>query len=566
MLSLLEIKNVALIDSAKIEFSNGLNVLSGETGSGKSVIIESLNFVLGAKADKTLIKNGETECFVRAVFENLNPDVVGNVLSELEIDFEDSIIITRRYTIDGKNTVKINGITVTVSMLKKLTAVLVDVHGQSEHFYLLKESNQLALIDKIGKDDILAVKDEVKEKYTKYKQIKDEIASLGGSEKDRETRLDIINYQIKEIDDLDLKDGEEEELISIKQRLNNLEKIQIALSSVKSALSDDGAVTDIIYNAQKTLSSICSIDEKYDQVYSRLDSVSSDIDDIASSVSNMLDELSDVEYDINYIEDRLDRIKVLKRKYGNSYQEINDFYNSLIEEKTKLENFNDLYEELLVKFNDCQNGLYMSYKQLSDIRRVVASSLAKNVITELNELGITKGKFNIEFNAFPEPNDCSFNSANGVDEVCFMFSANMGQPLKPLSSVISGGEMSRFMLAIKSQTAKHNELSTFIFDEIDAGISGNIAKVVATKFIKISKDVQVIAITHLPQISVMADNNILISKVEDDVSTKTLVKNLSKEDKINEIIRLVGGDVYSKSAMLHARELIDEANKIKKSI
>ena len=566
MLSLLEIKNIALIDHAKIEFTSGLNVLSGETGAGKSVIIESLNFVLGAKAEKSLIKSGESECFVRAEFENVTSDKINEILSEFEIEIEDTLILTRKLTIDGKGTVKINGVTVTVSMLKKLTALLVDVHGQSEHFYLLKESNQLSLIDSLGGESLKAVKKEVEEYYNEYSKIKKEIDSLGGSEKDRETRLDIINYQINEIESVDLKEGEEEELLALKQRLNNVEKITTALSIAKNMIDSEGGLSDVLYNAIKSVSSVSNLDERYSNLADRLDGISSDLDDVAGTLSDYVEELIDNDLDVDYIEDRLDKIKSLKRKYGYSYQEINEFLDQIVKEKDVLTNFSEIYSGLLLKEGEVKSKFYKSCQNLSKVRKDTSNVLAKNIIEELKELGITKGQFYVDFNEEISLEEFKGNSANGIDRVSFMFSANLGQQVKPLSQVISGGEMSRFMLAVKSQTSSSNELSTFIFDEIDAGISGIIAKVVGKKFAKIAKSVQVIAITHLPQISVMADRNILIFKTEDEKTTSTNVQVLSSEDKINEIIRLIGGDKDSSAAKIHALELINEAEEFKKTI
>ena len=566
MLSLLEIKNVALIDHAKIDFCSGLNVLSGETGSGKSVIIESLNFVLGAKAEKSLIKYGESECFVRAEFCDLKNPLIDELLGEFEIEPEDTLIITRKLNDQGKSTVKINGVSVTVSMLKRLTAYLVDVHGQSEHFYLLKESNQLALIDKLGKDDIAIIKNKVKDRYTEFKLVKDEIDKLGGSEKDRETRLDIINYQINEIESIDLKDGEEEELISLKQRLNNIEKIQSAFAVVKNSIDDEGGISDILYNAIRSSLSVSGLDDKYSEVSDKLSEISANLDDISSTVGDFIEELNDTDLDVNYIEDRLDKIKILKRKYGSNYQEICEFLEEITKERDVLLNFNDNYKALLDKEQVIKDNLYDACYELSIARRGVCNSLAGNIVNELKELGITKGKFEVKFNDIPEKTQFNGATSNGFDQIEFLFSANPGQPLKPLSQVISGGEMSRFMLAVKSQTSITNDISTFIFDEIDAGISGGVAKVVAKKFAKIASGVQVIAITHLPQISVMADRNVLIFKTESLDSTLTNVKILSSEERTDEIIRLIGGEKDSQTAKLHAHELIDEANTFKNSL
>ncbi len=566
MLKTLTIKNIALIDSVQIDFTNGLNVLSGETGAGKSVIIESLNFVLGAKSDKSYIRSGENECFAKAEFDISENSAVKSVLNEFDIEFDDSLILSRKLTVDGKNTVKINGESATVGMLKRLTTHLVDVHGQSEHFYLLKSSNQLSLLDKFCGDEVFALKKDIETKYTQYKCICSSLDDLGGDESQRLVRLDILNYQINEIERCDLKDGEEDELKEIKEKLLHQEKILNALSVIKGVIKDEGGVSDVFGNAARAISSIANIDATYQALNERIDAVYAELDDIGDTASDMLNDLDFGQYDADSIEDRLETIKSLKKKYGNGYSEIQNFLKNAVEEKEKLENFNETAQKLLDDKKRLENVLYIDYCTLSNLRRNGAQKFTTNVLNELCELGMNKATFSVEFNDIVSQEECEFNSSNGFDKTEFMFSANLGEPLKSLSSVISGGEMSRFMLAIKAQTAKYNDISTFIFDEIDAGISGAVAKVVGEKFVKIAKDVQIIAISHLPQISVMADNNLLIVKREDGQKTFTTVNCLSAEQKINEIIRLVGGDINSESAKNHAVELIDSANKFKKSI
>ena len=565
MLQKLTIQNVALIDRAEINFTDGLNVLSGETGAGKSVIIESLNFVLGAKADKTLIRSGESECFVKAEFYVTNNNV-NLVLDELDVEKDENIIITRKLNIDGKSIVKVNGNTVTLSMLKKLTALLVDVHGQSEHFHLLKNANQLNLIDKFGGNEILKIKDKLSDNYIKYKNIIKEIQMLGGDENQRLLRLDILDYQIREIEQCDLKENEEEDLIDIKRKLQHQEKISNALNSVKTAISDEGGVNDIIGNVTRVLSGITDLGQDFSELYERINSVFSELDDISDNASNLLDSMDISEYNPDQIESRLEIIKSIKKKYGNSYNEINSFLQQAIEEKEKLENFNENADKLLQEKTQLEDIIYKDYCALHELRKKSARNFSDNVLNELQELGMSKAKFKIEFESAPQKESCNFSSANGFDNIEFCFSANLGEPLKPLSSVISGGEMSRFMLSIKAQTAKYNDISTFIFDEIDTGISGLVAKVVAEKFAKISRSVQVIAITHLPQISAMADNNLLISKIETDEKTITNVKKLSSNEKILEITRLIGGEINSETAKLHAEELIKSATNYKNNL
>ncbi len=566
MLKKLLIKNVALIDSAEIEFSGGLNVLSGETGAGKSVILESLNFVLGAKADKALIRSGENECLVKVEFDVSDNKLIKDVYSECEIDYDDYLIIQRKYNVDGKGSIKINGETANASILKKFTSILVDVHGQSEHFHLLKNSNQLQLLDKFGGEKLEEIKLKLKEEFSVLKKINQELDLLGGDENQRLIRLDILNYQIAEIDRVSLKDGEEEELSSLKEKLSHQKRISEALSGVNGCLSSEGGVCDILSNVYKLINSVGDCGKEYSEISERLCSVLSELDDISSDASNKLYELDTPEFNLNEIEDRLEGIKSLKKKYGADYNEINLFYENAKSEKEKLDNFNELAESLLIDKENAQKKVYKLYKDLSFERRKFADILSKNVLTELLELGMPKSQFVVDFNDISSFEDCKFESGGGIDKIEFMFSANLGEPLKPLSLVISGGEMSRFMLSIKAQTAKLSEVSTFIFDEIDAGISGFTAKVVAEKLAKISNKVQVVAITHLPQISAMADNNLLIEKTEDDFRTTTSVKKLNHEEKIVEITRLISGDLESVSSSTHAKELIENAIKYKKSL
>ena len=564
MLKKLQIKNIALIDCAEIDFTKGLNVLSGETGSGKSVIIESLNFVLGAKADKTLIRSGQTECFVKAEFDEVDNSNISAVLDEIDVEMDELLIITRKFTIDGKNTIKINGNSVTVGMLKKLTALLVDVHGQSEHFHLLKTTNQLNLIDAVGGDLISSVKNNIQSEYFEYRKVKNDIESLGGDEGQRLTRLDILNYQINEIDSVAMIDGEEEELLDLRKKLMNQERIMNALNSLKSAVSDEGGICDVLSPVLRLIDGVSEYSSDYSELSERLNNVFSEIDDISSVASSLLDDMDFDGVDPNQVENRLELIKSLKKKYGATFAEITAFRQSALDEKGKLEDFDRLYSDLIDKKSLLEKSLFEKYSILSDLRMETSKKFADNVIKQLQELGMPKAQFVVRMLDKPSFSDCKFDSANGFDSLEFFFSANSGEPLKPLAQVISGGEMSRFMLAIKTQTAKVNEVKTFIFDEIDAGISGNVAKVVAEKFAKIAVDTQIVAITHLPQISAMADNNLLILKTESDSSTKTEVKALTKEGKVLEIIRLVGGGKESIAAKSHAMELIENAEAYKK--
>lgn len=563
MLQKLTIRNIALIEQAEIVFTEGLNVLSGETGAGKSVILESLNFVLGAKADKTLIRTGEKECSVKAEFDISASDGLKAVCDELDIEAEDLLIVSRKFNSEGKSSIKVNGSALAVGMLKKLTSKLVDVHGQSEHFYLLNTANQLDLIDRIGGENISRIKSELKSEYSEYKNVVSKLDELGGDDSKRMIKLDILAYQIKEIEDANIKEGEEEELIGIRQKISNQEKICSALNSIVSAIDEDGGVNDVLSNITRLSSGLVSFGKDFSDLTERFDGVISEIDDIKNNAVSLLDGFDTDGYNADYIEDRLDLIKKLKRKYGNTVSDVFEFLNKAVAEKETLENYNDLAEKLQSEKTAKQRIIYDLYTKLSKERRAVSDTFAKNVLSELSELGITKGDFYVSFKNMPEFEDCIFDSSNGCDNIEFMFSANPGEPAKPLSGVISGGEMSRFMLSIKAQTARYNDISTFVFDEIDAGISGMTAKVVAEKFAKISLDTQLIAVSHLPQISAMADNNLLIVKSETENKTVTTVKTLDYEEKISEICRLAGGDIDSESAKRHSTELIGKAEEYK---
>lgn len=566
MLSKLIIKNIALIDSAEIDFTKGLNVLSGETGAGKSVIIESLNFVLGAKADKTLIRSGETECLVSAFFCVENSEKIYSLYNELDIEPESELLITRKLSLEGKNSIKLNGTTVTAGMLKKFTSALVDVHGQSEHFELLSNSKQLDLIDKFGGEKVENIKKGLKEEFDKYKKIKSQLDELGGDENQRLIRLDVLSYQINEIEQADLKDGEEEELLSVRKKLLSQEKIVGALKSVKESITAEGGTDDILSNASHILYQITQLGEEYAELYSRLESVYSELSDIGDSASSLIDGLDFSDYNPDFIEARLDVIKRIKKKYGGDFSQITEFLNSAKLEKQKLENYNEIAGDLLIQKKATEDSIYHLYLKLSAERKKVSGVFAKQVIFELNELGMKDSIFSVQFNQQPSKEDCRFVSANGFDQIEFLFSANNGEPVKPLSAIISGGEMSRFMLAIKGQTTKFSNLSTFLFDEIDTGISGNIAKVVAEKFAKISAHTQIIAITHLPQISAMADNNLLIEKTKENGRNHTKVYTLKGFDKVKEICRLTGGNYLDDISVKHAENIISQAENFKKSI
>ncbi len=565
MLSKLLIKNVALIERAEIEFGRGLNVLSGETGAGKSVILDSVNFVLGAKADRSMIRYGETECLVKAEFFVPETSRAVQALRELDVETDGEIIISRKFSENGKNAIKINGNTVTATMLRSVTDSLMDVHGQSEHFFLLKESNQLKTLDEVVQEKLAPLKENLAKGLAQRREIAEKIAFLGGDEKERGRRLDILRFQIDEIQAADLKEGEEEALLSKRNKMMHLEKILFALQETISALRGEGGVLDGLRIAHRSIGSVSRLDESYEEISSRLEEIVSETEDVGETLSDMGEELYYDENEAAEIENRLDVIRTLKRKYGANKAEIDEYLEKISAEYELLSDCEGQYSSLMGKKEKNEKEIFAICQKITQVRKDGAEGFCSRVIDELKSLNIPNAQFLIDFKEYSQ-SDVGRASGNGLDEICFLFSANAGEPVKPLGKIISGGEMSRFMLAIKTQLSSVNEISTYIFDEIDAGISGKTAKVVGEKLARIAKGTQVIAVSHLAQIAVMSDQEFLIEKQELDGKTLTNVTVLDSAAKVKEIVRLLGGEEGEEFATKHAQELLKQAEIYKDSL
>ena len=557
MIKTLKIKNVALIKEAEISFGEKLNVLSGETGAGKSVVMECVNFALGQKADKGMICRGENSCSVSCEFDISNNEKVKALLKEMELD-ADTLVIRRTLSVDGKGGIRLNGEPVTAQTLRKITSLVVDVHGQSDHFLLLKESNQLSFLDELGGNDVKTAKTEIKDVLGEIEQVKEKLASIGGTPEERAKNLDYIGYCINEIETVGFKKGEDEELIEKKKRLLNKEKISNLLLWSASDLINEGGVTEKLASAIKAVTSLEELCSGFEGLSDRLNFCLDEVTDVGEVLNDAYDG-SDDEASLDIIEERVDEINLLKKKYGATYDDVMAKLERL---KTDYDNISDsdALGEKLQKQTELLNAkLLVSCEKLTAIRKKTFNALKEKLTEKLCELGMPHAKFDAEFNE-KKP------AADGKDEVVFLFTANKGEELKPLSKVISGGELSRLMLALKAVTAREKGDGTFIFDEIDAGISGAAARVVAENFALISRKRQIIAISHLPQVVAMADTSILIKKVEDDSGTHTFVKELSEGEKISEVVRLIGGDKDSESASVHAKELVSRSDSFKKSI
>lgn len=554
MLERLVIKNIALIDSADIAFGAGLNILSGETGSGKSVILDSLNFVLGSKADKNMIRYGETEAYVRGEFTVAPQSAAVKALEELDIESDGEIIITRKYSADGKGNIKINGNTVTAGMLKTVSQHLVDVYGQSEHFALLSEANQLSVIDGLCGERAADIKNALSILISEKRECLRRLKQLGGDSAERARRLDLLSCQLKEIDAAELRDGEEEELIAKRRIIENTEKIASAVSGSLGAINGDGGVSDGISAARRLMANVSEYGDDYSSASDRLDAVLAELQDIADMLSDMADGLEFDEADARRVEDRLDLIRNLKKKYGATVEEILAFRAKAGEEYDLLSDSEAVAEKLTKRLEELDESIFGECVKLTELRKNSAESFCRDVESELKSLNISGARFEVRFDEY-DKSSANLTSVNGSDKVKFMFSANKGEPLKPLNKVISGGELSRFMLAIKTCLKDLNGISTYIFDEIDAGISGITARSVAEKFTDIAKNTQIIAVSHLPQICAAGDKNFLISKAEQNGGTVTSVREIVGDAKIAEIIRLTGGG-ETEAARQHAAELI----------
>ncbi len=562
MLCQLSIENIALIDKLNLELKNGLNILSGETGAGKSIIIDSLNFVLGERADKSLIRFGTDKATVEAVFEDYLTPSVQTYLDDLGIDVEDVLILRRRMTLDGKNECRINGRISTLSSLKGLTELLVDIHGQHEHQSLLKSANHIVLLDKLGEKQIATLKEEVATDYKNYTSLKKEFSRFGNAD-ERERKLDILTFQIDEIEKADVKEGEEDELLAARKRIRNMEKIMSALEGAKNLLDgyDAQSVSASIKNASSLLNSISSYDEGIVPIADRLDSCKAEITDISETLSDMLQKLDFDSRSAEKIEERLEVVRTILRKYGGNFESLQKFYDEAVKEADVLSHAQERVEVLEKEIKKASEKLLESAKKLSKQRGIVAEKFENDITKELCDLGMGGSTFKVDFQFASDVDDIS---ANGMDSVEFLISPNVGEPLKPLAKIISGGEMSRFMLAFKNILAGVDDIGTMVFDEIDTGISGNISQVVSEKMCNISRARQVIAVTHMPSLASMADNHYLISKSTENGKTYTHIDLL--DDDTNEVARLIGGNDYSIYAVPHAKEMKANAQRYKASL
>ena len=526
MISTLHIKNIGIIDDLVVDLNEGLNVLTGETGAGKTLIIDSIEIICGGRFSKEMIRKGETNSYIElCMFEPEN-----------EHSMDGNIIISREISTNGKNMCKINGRMVTVAELKEFMSNFIEIHGQNKNQELLNNKTHLSCLDGFIGDELKNIKEEYQTKYERYNEIKKELKQNYGDDKEKERKLDLLKYQIEEIETASLKKDEEQELEEKRNLMLNAEKITQNLNQADAVLSEQGI--DAISLAIKSLEKIENIDEKYEKISSNLKSLYYELQEVSRDLSSYNDEIYFDEEERNETEERLDLIHSLKRKYGNTIEEILQYKEEIEQEVAHIENldeYNNKLKQEQVKLKEEMNKLAL---KIHKIREEKANILSQNINKELKDLEMKNAKINVHVNYLEK----EFYKT-GKDEVEFYISTNVGEDEKELAKIASGGEISRIMLAIKKVLAQSDKMPVLIFDEIDTGISGNAANMVAKKLSEISKNHQILCISHMPSVAAMADYNYFISKKVVEERTNTSVKLLNEEEIIREIARISSGKI-----------------------
>ncbi|MDD3570753.1 MAG: DNA repair protein RecN [Lachnospiraceae bacterium] len=564
MLLGLHIKNVALIEEAEIEFGKGLNILSGETGAGKSMIIDSINFVLGERTSKDFVRRGQAKAQVEAEFEIKDKNTLTSI-EEIGIEADDNIVIIQRtMTADGKSTNRVNGTSVTVGMLKQISEGLIDVHGQHEHQSLLNASRHMDILDKFCGEEIEQCKADLGVRIREYKSVLAQIKALDGDEDERQKKIEALEFKISDIEDAALKKDEEESLLERKMYLNNIEKIKKYTHSAMELLylgsDEEMSAADKIAQATEEVGNLKNIDQECQQIYDELSDVATSLEEVIRKFKKYCDEIYGDPEELNSIEERLDLIYRLKKKYGSTVEDILAFKQKAQDELDFISHSEEELKKLSIKKADIFSIIKADCKKMTDLRIKTAQKLEKDIEKQLKELEMRNASFKIVV----KQKD-TFNT-KGCDSVEFMICANLGEELKPLAKIASGGEMSRVMLAMKTVIADAETIETFIFDEIDTGVSGKTASRVGEKMATIGKRRQILCITHLPQIAAMADSHFLIEKSIMGEKTVTQVTALDYSGAVDELSRLMGGGEAGNLVKKAAEEMKNHADEYKRKM
>ena len=561
MLVVLNIKNFALIQELSVEFGAGFNILSGETGAGKSILIDTIDYVLGGKFSKDLIRYGEDKTYVEAIFDIEN-DEIYTLLNDLNIEADELLVVSRETTISGKGIIKVNGKTIVLSQLKKIREKLLDIHGQHQNQSLLSKGTHILYLDEYNSENISPLLEQFEIFKNRYSEIEDKINELKGNE-DREKLLDYIKFQIEDIEKAKLKPGEEEDLREQYNILANAEKISSSLINSYNYLNNNPQGNSVLELLSKVISELSHSEMHLEKIKDKRVQVEEAYYLLEESTRDIRDIANEVYYDENElaaINERIYEISLYKKKYGNSIDEILQFLEKLKNQYDEFINSEEIILKLKKELSVIEKEMKDIGLKLHEFRCMSAKDLEVRIKEELSYVGLEKAIINIDVNLSEEAN------SRGYDDVQFLISANPGEPLKPLEKVLSGGELSRIMLALKCVFVDKDKIPTLIFDEIDTGISGAIGKRVGEKMYQVSIKHQVLCITHLPQIAALSDNHYFVSKKVENGKTFTQIRMLNEEDKVCEIAKMIGGDNLSDVAIDNSREMVKLADIKKKEI
>lgn len=555
MLELLHIENIAIIEAADIEFAPGFNALTGETGAGKSIVIDSLSAVLGQRTSRELIRTGAEKAFVSAAFSGTAPELTEELGIQPEAD--GTLLLQREIQTDGKNVCRVNGRPVTVGQLRALGARLLNIHGQHDGQQLLDEEQHIVYLDSFGRVESLAIT--YAEKYKNFTDIRRQIGALQMDEAEKARRVDTLQYQIEELRRAKLTPGEEEELTARRGMLRNAEKFLDAVAGADYALNGDdsgGGALSALRQAQDALSGVRHLDDAFGQLYERLGEAYSEVYDIAATVEDKRGELDVSPGELDRVESRMDLLYRLKKKYGATVEDMLDYQARCEAELAQIEDAGDTLVRLEQALSKAEKEARQAAQALSDARKAAADRLTAQILTELQQLDMGKIRFAVDFAEKPLDSD-------GMDTVRFLMSANVGEELRPIHKIASGGELARIMLAMKNVLSEQDHVGTMVFDEVDTGVSGRAAQKVAEKMARISRRKQVLCVTHLPQLAAMADTHFSVEKGERGGRTYTEVRRLDREQRRRELARLTGGSHVSQTMLDGAEELLVQAEKFR---
>ncbi len=555
MLELLHIENIAIIEAADIEFAPGFNALTGETGAGKSIVIDSLSAVLGQRTSRELIRTGAEKAFVSAAFSGMAPALTEELGIQPEAD--GTLLLQREIQTDGKNVCRVNGRPVTVGQLRALGARLLNIHGQHDGQQLLDEEQHIVYLDSFGMVESLAIT--YAEKYKDFTDIRRQIGALQMDEAEKARRVDTLQYQIEELRRAKLTPGEEEELTARRGMLRNAEKFLDAVAGADYALNGDdsgGGALSALRQAQDALGGVRHLDDAFGQLYERLGEAYSEVYDIAATVEDKRGELDVSPGELDRVESRMDLLYRLKKKYGATVEDMLDYQARCEAELAQIEDAGDTLARLEQALSKAEKEARQAAQALSDARKAAAEQLTSQILAELQQLDMGKIRFAVDFAEKPLDSD-------GMDTVRFLMSANVGEELRPIHKIASGGELARIMLAMKNVLSEQDHVGTMVFDEVDTGVSGRAAQKVAEKMARISRRKQVLCVTHLPQLAAMADTHFSVEKGERGGRTYTEVRRLDREQRRRELARLTGGSHVSQTMLDGAEELLVQAEKFR---